>query len=815
EGQRRFLDSMSPYARQFVEQLEKPDVDLISGLPPSVAIEQRITRGGGKSTVATVTEVYHFLRLMFAKLGTQYCPKCNVAVEKQTAAAVAKHVEVLAKGNRIRILAPLIKARKGFHTDVAKWAEKQGFSDLLVDGKFVSVEGFEKLDRFREHTIDVLIGEPDSPEQIREMVKQALKIGKGTAKLLDARKRATVLSTEMSCPSCGDSFEELDPRLFSFNSPHGWCPECHGFGEVWKSYVDPKLESAIEIEMAQERQHEWLEEGEAKPCPSCHGARLNEIARHVRLQSRTIDEFTGLSVGDGLELLGKIKFDAAQKPIAQDIVPEIQQRLTFMGQVGLDYLALSRSAKTLSGGESQRIRLAAQLGSNLRGVLYVLDEPTIGLHPRDNEKLLDTLEALKRKGNSLIVVEHDEDTMRRADSIIDLGPGAGSRGGVVVAQGTIAQIQKIEGSATGKYLREPLQHPTRGERRSLKDVTRWLEVKGADLHNLKNVDVKFPIGRFSVVTGISGSGKSTLMRGVLKPAVTANLKRNRKIETPGCRSITGVEHLEAAYEVDQSPIGKTSRSTPATYIKVFDEIRSLYAQMPLARMRGYTASRFSFNAEGGRCDTCQGQGVIKVEMNFLPTSYVPCTDCHGRRYNAATLEVLYNESSIGDVMEMTLEQAAAFFAAQPKIHRPLALLCETGLGYLKLGQPSPTLSGGEAQRLKLVSELTRGLGRTQYARLRQNREAKSTLYLLEEPTIGLHMADVAELLKVLHGLVEDGNTVIVIEHNLSLIADADYIVDIGPEAGGRGGEVVVSGTPEEVAKCKRSRTAPFLSAVLR
>ncbi|MDR3406476.1 MAG: excinuclease ABC subunit UvrA [Chthoniobacter sp.] len=815
EGQRRFLDSMSPYARQFVQQLEKPDVDLITGLPPSVAIEQRITRGGGKSTVATVTEVYHFLRLMFAKLGTQFCPKCNVAVEKQTAAAVAKHVETLARGSRIRVLAPLVKARKGFHTDIAKWAEKQGFSELFVDGKFVSVEGFEKLDRFREHTIDVLIGEPDSPEQIREMVKQALKIGKGTAKLLDARKRATVLSTEMSCPSCGDSFEELDPRLFSFNSPHGWCPECHGFGEVWKSYVDPKLESAIEIEMAQERQHEWLEEGEAKPCPSCHGARLNEIARHVRLQSRTIDEFTGLSVGEGLELLGKIKFDAAQKPIAQDIVPEIQQRLTFMGQVGLDYLALSRSAKTLSGGESQRIRLAAQLGSNLRGVLYVLDEPTIGLHPRDNEKLLDTLEALKRKGNSLIVVEHDEDTMRRADSIIDLGPGAGSRGGVVVAQGTIAQIQKIEGSATGKYLREPLKHPTRGERRSLKDVTRWLEVKGAHLHNLKDVDVKFPIGRLSVVTGISGSGKSTLMRGVLKPAVTANLKRNRKIETPGCRSITGVEHLEAAYEVDQSPIGKTSRSTPATYIKVFDEIRSLYAQMPLSRIRGYTASRFSFNAEGGRCDTCQGQGVIKVEMNFLPTSYVPCTDCHGRRYNTATLEVLYNDRSIGDVMEMTLEQASTFFAAQPKIHRPLALLCETGLGYLKLGQPSPTLSGGEAQRLKLVSELTRGLGRTQNARLRQNREAKSTLYLLEEPTIGLHMADVAELLKVLHGLVEDGNTVIVIEHNLSLIADADYIVDIGPEAGGRGGEVVVAGTPEEVAKNKRSRTAPFLSLVLR
>ncbi len=852
EGQRRFLDSMSPYARQFVEQLEKPDVDLISGLPPSVAIEQRITRGGGKSTVATVTEVYHFLRLMFAKLGTQFCPKCDVAVEKQTLAAVTKKAEELAAAGRIRVLAPLVKARKGFHAEVAKWAQRQGFEELLIDGKFEHVERFPKLERFREHTIDVLIGERPGPARVPDLIKRALQIGKGTAKILDDNNQVTVMSTEMSCPGCGQSFEELDPRLFSFNSPHGWCEECKGFGEVWKAYVDPKLESQIEIEVAQERQHERLEEGEAKPCPSCAGARLNEIARHVRVQNRTIDECTALPVKGALALLKQLKFPAEQKPIAQDIVPEVEQRLNFMGSVGLDYLSLSRSAKTLSGGESQRIRLAAQLGSNLRGVLYVLDEPTIGLHARDNAALLDTLEALKAKGNSVVIVEHDEDTMRRADTIIDLGPGAGSRGGQVVAQGTLAEIQLIEGSATGRFLREPLQHPTRGARRSLDDVERWLEVKGADLHNLKNVEVRFPLGRLSVVTGISGSGKSTLMRGVVKPMVAEALmrkavkftataegakkaegRRGKKkevkaavpllhiIETPQRTSASSAvksapvrDWIEAVYEVDQSPIGKTSRSTPGTYIKVFDEIRALYAQMPVARMRGYTASRFSFNSEGGRCETCQGQGVIKVEMNFLPTSYVPCTECHGTRYDAATLEVLYNERSIGDVMIMTLDEAAAFFAAQPRIQRPLALLCDTGLGYLKLGQPSPTLSGGEAQRLKLVSELTRGLGRAQNAKLRENRQAKSTLYLLEEPTIGLHMADVAELLKVLHRLVDDGNTVLVIEHNLSLIADADYLVDIGPEAGEAGGEVVATGTPEEVAKSKRSRTAPYLRDVL-
>jgi excinuclease ABC subunit A len=813
EGQRRFLDSMSAYARQFVEQLEKPDVDLLTGLPPTVAIEQRVTRGGGKSTVATVTEVYHFLRLLFAKLGTQFCPKCKLPVESQSVTAITRQTEELARKGRVKILAPLVKARKGFHTDVAKWAANHGFEKLLVDGQFVDAEGFKKLERFKEHSIDVLVGETGTKKPVKEILSRALEIGRGTARLMDAKNRSTILSTEMSCPGCGESFEELDPRLFSFNSPHGWCDGCNGFGEVWHAADADDAETALEAELQEERQHEWLDPDEATQCPLCKGARLNAVARSVRLQGTTIHDFTSRSVKSALKALAQLKFDSERGVIAKDIIPEITQRLQFMGSVGLDYLALNRSAKTLSGGESQRIRLAAQLGSNLRGVLYVLDEPTIGLHPRDNRALLDTLEALKEKGNSLVVVEHDEDTMRRADEIIDLGPGAGMHGGEVVAQGTLKEIMANRQSATGRCLKHPLKHPTIGKRRPLEDVAHWLELEGAHANNLKDVDVRFPIGRLSVITGISGCGKSSLMRGVLLKAVKQKLGRD-KSGIKELAAVRGAEFIGAIYEVDQSPIGKTSRSTPGTYIKVFDEIRKLYAQLPVARMRGYTASRFSFNAEGGRCPTCLGQGVIKVEMNFLPTSYLPCTDCRGLRYNPQTLEVLYNEKSIGDVMDMTLEQAADFFATNPKIHRPLSLLVDTGLGYLKLGQPSPTLSGGEAQRLKLVSELTRGVTRAQNDRIRRQRQSKSMLYLLEEPTIGLHMADVEQLLKVLHRLVDEGNTVIVIEHNLSLIADADYIVDLGPEAGDNGGCIVAAGTPEEVAESKTSRTAPFLRDVL-
>ena len=529
EGQRRFLDSMSPYARQFVEQLEKPDVDLVSGLPPTVAIEQRVTRGGGKSTVATVTEVYHFLRLLFAKTGTQFCPDCDLPVEKQSAASIVKQIETAAKRGPLKVLAPLVKARKGFHTDVARWAERQGFDTLYVDGKLVPVAQFRKLERFKEHTIDVVVGVIDRRRiaSAREIARRALEIGRGTARLLDSRNRLTVVSTEMSCPNCGRAFEELDPRLFSFNSPHGMCEECGGFGEIWDQDVQTGAnrdgESVLENELAAERESEWIDEGEARECPSCHGSRLNAEARHVRVQGYTIDQFTDLSAGEAARAIGKLKFKGRDQTVAAGLIPEIQQRLRFMETVGLGYLALGRSAKTLSGGESQRIRLAAQLGSNLRGVLYVLDEPTIGLHPRDNQRLLETLTTLRNKGNSLIVVEHDEETMRRADHIIDLGPRAGIHGGEVVVSGTLSDVQKNPNSETARCLKSPLCHPIRGSRRSLRDVENWIEIRGARANNLKNIDVRFPIGRLSVITGISGSGKSTLMHEELLPRIRETL----------------------------------------------------------------------------------------------------------------------------------------------------------------------------------------------------------------------------------------------------------------------------------------------------
>ncbi len=829
EGQRRFLDSMSAYARQFVEQMERPDIDHIAGLPPTVAIEQRISRGGGKSTVATVTEVYHFLRLLFAKVGIQHSPDSGLPVEKQSTSSIVTRIRDAAKKGPVKLLAPLIKARKGFHTEVAQWAGRKGFDTLLVDGKYRPVEGFTKLERFKEHTIDVVVGQITKDQklpEVRDLIEQALKIGKDTAKFEDTKGELQVVSTRMSDPVTGRSFEELDPRLFSYNSPHGWCPECRGYGQIAKQprrEEDPSAESVMDAELREEYRRSRAEESEFVPCPTCKGARLNEVALHVKVKDFTIDQIARQTVSEARVAMEGLKFTGQDATIARDILPEISQRLHFMEEVGLGYLQLDRSATTLSGGESQRIRLAAQLGSNLRGVLYVLDEPTIGLHPRDNTRLLETLTNLRDKGNSLIVVEHDEDTMRRADHIIDLGPGAGALGGQVTAQGTLAEVQKNGESTTGKYLKDPMVHPLNGERRPIPAVNAkegWLRLYGCRKNNLKNVDIRIPTERLCVITGISGSGKSSFMRGVLKPAMDIELNKARKRarktkEETFWREVKGADAFEAVYEVDQSPIGKTSRSTPATYVKIFDEIRKLYAQLPDARARGYTPSRFSFNTEGGRCETCNGNGQIKLEMTFLPTSYVPCEDCHGLRYNPPTLEILYNGKSIGEVLNMTIDEATDFFTGHPKLHRTLGLLRDTGLGYLKLGQPSPTLSGGEAQRIKLVTELTRGIGRSEHARIRQNRKAKANLYLIEEPSIGLHMADVRRLLEVLHRLVDDGHTVVVIEHNLDIIAEADYLIDIGPEAGDAGGEVVAFGPPEEVAKDKTSRTAPFVREVLQ
>jgi excinuclease ABC subunit A len=815
EGQRRFLDSMSTYARQFVEQMERPDVDHVEGLPPSVAIEQRLTSGGGKSTVATVTEVYHFLRLLFAKLGTQYCPTCNVAVTKQSQSAIARQVKERLTQGPVSLLAPVVKARKGFHKEIATWATREGYGHLVVDQQRYAVADFPKLERFREHSIEVLIADlrkADGP-RVAELVKDALRVGNGSAFLTTRKGGRTVLSSEMTCPSCGRAFEELDPRLFSFNSPHGWCDHCRGFGYILPfSDEDSRAESVLEAELNAERRSDWVEEAEKQPCPTCRGSRLNEVARAVRVRGQTLEELSSYSVKQALDKLTRFKFSGPEKAIADTILSEIKQRLIFMQRVGLEYLALSRAANTLSGGESQRIRLAAQLGSNLRGVLYVLDEPTIGLHPRDNLRLLDTLDALKVKGNTLVVVEHDEDTMRRADLIVDLGPGAGRHGGNVIARGPIEELEFHGDSVTGRYLRSPMPHPSRA-RRPVAHVP-WIEIKGARANNLKEIDVSFPIGRLTAITGVSGSGKSTLMRSVLLPAVQQSWARKRSNGSGAWKKISGTEFLSAVYEVDQSPIGKTSRSIPATYVKIFDEIRKQFAQLPESRIRGYDPSRFSFNIEGGRCEVCAGQGLVKLEMNFLPSSYVLCDSCRGKRFNAQTLTVEFNGRSIGDILEMTIEEAAEFFRAQPRIHQPLQLLVETGLGYLQLGQPSPTLSGGEAQRLKLVSELRAGLARDRYERIRKNRDPKSTLYLLEEPTIGLHMADVQLLLEVLHRLVDEGNSVVVIEHNLDVIAEADYIVDIGPEAGAEGGSVVAIGTPEEVSMSRVSRTAPFLARVL-
>lgn len=844
EGQRRYLESLNAYARQFVQPASRPDVDAIFGIPPTVAIEQRTSRGGRKSTVATLTEIYHFLRLLYVKLGTQFCPACDVAIEPQSFEAITARLLKEYKGATITLLAPLVIARKGIYKDMAQWAAKKGYSHLRADGELLPTDKWPRLDRFKEHSIELPVATllicAKSEAELRSALTTALEFGKGVVGVAEmgsgkkerisktSAKRASsladsptstqraapsirIFSTRRACPSCGTSFAELDPRLFSFNSKLGWCESCFGTGL--------EIQGFDAQQSGEENGWNDAYEGEAHQCTDCHGQRLNPIARNVRFHGQSIVESTDQSVADMRKVFSRLKLQGRAQEIARDVMAEINSRLAFLEDVGLGYLALSRSAPTLSGGEAQRIRLAAQLGSNLQGVCYILDEPTIGLHPRDNGILLDTLDKLAAKGNSLVVVEHDEETIRRADYVIDLGPGAGSRGGRVVAAGTAVQLERSKESVTGRLLAHPLQHPL-VPRRQVNARSPALIIKDTSLHNLRRQSVRVPLRRLIVISGVSGSGKSTLARDVLHDnlrSVLSQRDRRRKQHTwRGCREIGGWESVERILEVDQTPIGKTPRSCPATYVGFWDAIRRLFAETTEARMRGYEPTRFSFNTAGGRCEACEGQGMQKIEMSFLPDVRVLCDSCRGRRFNQETLAVQYKGRSIGDVLMMNVDEAVDFFSAHTRIHHALRLLQDVGLGYLTLGQQSPTLSGGEAQRIKLVTELAKVRPAAQSPLSGSPRVANSTLYILDEPTVGLHMADVEMLIRVLHRLVEAGNSVVVIEHNLDVIAEADWLIDLGPEGGEGGGYVVAQGSPDDVIRAKgKSHTARILRDFLR
>lgn len=821
EGQRRYLESLNAYARAIVQPAGKPDVDAIFGIPPTVAIEQRTSRGGRKSTVATMTEIHHFLRLLYVKLGTQHCPHCKVPVEPQNPDQIVARLMREHNGQHIGLLSPLVTARKGYYTDLAKWAGTKGHTHLRVDGAFLATTSWPRLDRYKEHTIelpvaDVVINENNETE-LRRAVKEALEHGQGVMSVvwpvdtlrqdLDAPLQQQHFSVKRACPSCGLSFPEPDPRLFSYNSKHGWCMSCFGTGV--------KLQGFDEEQTGEESTWTAPPDGQEHACDACHGERLNPIARAVLWRGQSITELTALSVSDAHGFFTGLVTRGREAEIARDIMAEVRGRLNFMRQVGLDYLSLDRASPTLSGGEAQRIRLAAQLGSNLQGVCYVLDEPTIGLHPRDNRILLDALASLEGNGNTLVVVEHDDDTIRRASHIIDIGPGAGVRGGRVVAQGTAQDLMDAPESVTGRYLAHPLVHPL-SPRRPVDRDTPSLVVEGAHMHNLRNVKARFPIGRLTVVTGVSGSGKSTLAREVLLDNVHAAVAAGGAPRWSGCTRITGWEALDRVLEVDQTPIGKTPRSCPATYIGFWDDVRKLFADTTEARMRGWTPARFSFNTGEGRCPVCEGQGMRTIEMNFLPDVKVPCDACHGKRFNAETLDVAMREKNAGEVLSMEVDDAIGYFEAHPRIRHPLQLMQDVGLGYLTLGQPSPTLSGGEAQRIKLVAELAKA--RMDEGVIKTGRASRlpHTLYVLDEPTVGLSMADVEKLIHVLHRLVEAGNTVVVIEHNLDVIAEADWLLDLGPEGGTGGGQLVCEGTPEFVeAARERSHTGAVLGPLLR
>jgi excinuclease ABC subunit A len=846
-------------------------VDAVYGIPPTVAIEQRLSRGGRKSTVGTTTEVWHFLRLLFVKLGTQHCIHDGTPVAPQTPDSIAAQLLKTFRGQHIGLLSPLVMNRKGVYTELAEWARPRGYTHLRVDGNFLPTTAFPRIDRFKEHTIELPVLSLDvtaaNEAMLRTGLATALQHGKGVVHILSGMTglreamlagsptadigTLAVFSTKRACPVCSTSYAELDPRLFSYNSKHGWCPDCVGTGVRLTKEQRKVFDDSVRDDDNKGREQTFaepdVEDLVDSACPSCQGTRLNATARAVQfglqIASGAIDgqaaktaidgvaitELARLSVSDlrqwveALQATGRMS--QRESDIARDLVPEIKSRLEFLEQVGLGYLTLDRGAPTLSGGEAQRIRLAAQLGSNLQGVCYVLDEPTIGLHARDNQILLGALQSLSDKGNTLVVVEHDVDTIRHADHIIDIGPSAGKRGGQLVAEGSVADIQNAQASQTGKYLLHAMKHPLLPRRPvvvdAAADMPHWLIVQGAHLHNLQNVTAKVPLSRLVAVTGVSGSGKSTLARDVLLTNVhTAVQKRSTRagrdalaageqIAWVGCEAVTGFEVVDRVLEVDQTPIGKTPRSCPATYIGFWDIIRKLFADTLEAKARGYAANRFSFNTGQGRCAGCEGQGIRTIAMSFLPDVKVLCETCKGARFNPETLAVTWRGKNIGDVLQMEVDEAVEFFAAMPNISHPLQLLKDVGLGYLTLGQPSPTLSGGEAQRIKLVTELSK----VRDDITRRGQKAPHTLYVLDEPTVGLHMADVEKLIKVLHRLVSGGHSVVVIEHDLDVIAEADWVIDLGPDGGDAGGRVVAATTPEGVVKLG-THTGQALAVIL-
>ncbi|AHK50726.1 excinuclease ABC subunit A [Bacillus velezensis TrigoCor1448] len=889
EGQRRYVESLSAYARQFLGQMDKPDVDAIEGLSPAISIDQKTTSRNPRSTVGTVTEIYDYLRLLYARVGKPHCPEHGIEITSQTIEQMVDRILEYPERTKLQVLAPIISGRKGAHVKVLDQIRKQGYVRVRIDGEMAELSDDIELEKNKKHSIEVVIDRIVVKEgvaaRLSDSLETALRLGEGRVMIDVIGQEELMFSEHHACPLCGFSIGELEPRLFSFNSPFGACPTCDGLG--LKLEVDPELvipnpelslkEHAIapwtpissqyypqllqavcrhygidmetpvkdlpkhqldkvlygsgneriyfkyENDFGQVRENEIEFEGvlrnierryketssdyireqmeqymSQKSCPTCKGYRLKKEALAVLVNGRHIGTITELSVGDALEFFKNLTLSEKDMQIADLILREIVERLSFLVKVGLDYLTLSRAAGTLSGGEAQRIRLATQIGSRLSGVLYILDEPSIGLHQRDNDRLISALKNMRDLGNTLIVVEHDEDTMMAADYLIDIGPGAGIHGGRVISAGTPEEVMNDADSLTGRYLSGAQFIPMPPERR--KPDGRFIEIKGASENNLKKANAKFPLGTFTAVTGVSGSGKSTLVNEILHKALAQKLHK-AKAKPGSHKEIKGLDHLDKVIDIDQAPIGRTPRSNPATYTGVFDDIRDVFAQTNEAKVRGYKKGRFSFNVKGGRCEACRGDGIIKIEMHFLPDVYVPCEVCHGKRYNRETLEVTYKGKSISDVLDMTVEDALSFFENIPKIKRKLQTLADVGLGYVTLGQPATTLSGGEAQRVKLASEL-------------HKRSTGRTLYILDEPTTGLHVDDIARLLVVLQRLVDNGDTVLVIEHNLDIIKTADYIVDLGPEGGAGGGTIVASGTPEEVVEVKESYTGRYLKPVM-